>query len=325
MYATNGLESLLGISADQLSGKSFYYCIQENCLQEAIRCLESAKANDSIAYLRFWFRDPRLDEETDRDETMSDAPSSDMDDDDDGGVQLDNQMATDSSDYIAKSASSGFSSGRRTPSRRGGSIPDYDSNQSVGTRTNSKTPDSVFDEPATAESSNSSVPTQGSQDSRRERIRPPARQIELEAVVSCTSDGLVVILRGARPFVLDSLRQPTRFAEPTYRNGLFASPWANQPIMPSPEQAHHYSYSTSSQSTPPYTPLQGNANFTGPPSEDFMNSIREVAVFAWALTGINGSLSQYSRGKPKPGAQPFGGMPVWDPNAKDGEFETIQQ
>ena len=38
---------------------SFYYCIAENCLQDAIKCLENAKGNDSIAYLRFWFRDPR--------------------------------------------------------------------------------------------------------------------------------------------------------------------------------------------------------------------------------------------------------------------------
>ena len=325
MYATNGLESLLGIPADQLNGKSFYYCIQENCLQEAIRCLESAKANDSIAYLRFWFRDPRQDDRNDQDETMSDAHSTDADDDDDGGVQLDTHMDNDSSDYMAKSASSGLSSGRRTPSRRGVSIPDYDSTSSA--TTHSKTPESVFDEPATTESSNSSVPTQGSQSQNysREERQPPEREIELEAVVSCTSDGLVVILRGARPFVLDSLRQPPRIAEPMYQNGLFASPWANQPIMPTRELDQQNPYAASHQSIPTYSQnVQGNANLSGPATADFMNSIREVAVFAWALTGINGSLSQYSRGKPKPGAQPFNGMPVWDPNAQEGKHETIQ-
>ena len=55
MYATNGLTDTLGISADELIGKSFYYCIQENYLQDAVNCVERAKANDSIAYLRFWF------------------------------------------------------------------------------------------------------------------------------------------------------------------------------------------------------------------------------------------------------------------------------
>ena len=32
------------------------------CLRDAVRCLEGAKANDSIAYLRFWFHNPLLDE-----------------------------------------------------------------------------------------------------------------------------------------------------------------------------------------------------------------------------------------------------------------------
>jgi hypothetical protein len=46
-----------------------------------------------------------------------------------------------------------------------------------------------------------------------------------------------------------------------------------------------------------------------------MNTIREVAVFAWSLTGINGSLAQYSRGTPSGESQPPGGMPIWDPSS----------
>jgi hypothetical protein len=61
MYATGGLAEVLGITGEDLRGKSFYYCIHRNCLRDAIRCLENAKANDSIAYLRFWWRDPRED------------------------------------------------------------------------------------------------------------------------------------------------------------------------------------------------------------------------------------------------------------------------
>ncbi|OCL06179.1 hypothetical protein AOQ84DRAFT_248342, partial [Glonium stellatum] len=62
MYATNGIEQIIGIAGEAMKGRSFYYCIQENCLEDAVRCLETAKGNDSIAYLRFFFRDPRQDD-----------------------------------------------------------------------------------------------------------------------------------------------------------------------------------------------------------------------------------------------------------------------
>lgn len=55
-----------------------------------------------------------------------------------------------------------------------------------------------------------------------------------------------------------------------------------------------------------------------------MASIREVAVFAWALTGINGSLERYTRGTPSGESQPPGGFPIWDPNANAGP-ETIER
>jgi hypothetical protein len=47
-----------------------------------------------------------------------------------------------------------------------------------------------------------------------------------------------------------------------------------------------------------------------------MNSIREVAVFAWSLAGINGNIASYGRGIPKGEAQPPGGLPIWDPYAQ---------
>jgi hypothetical protein len=43
-----------------------------------------------------------------------------------------------------------------------------------------------------------------------------------------------------------------------------------------------------------------------------MRSIRDVAVFAWAVTGINGTLAHYSQGRPRRGAQPVDGLPVWE-------------
>lgn len=86
MYATSGLQEVIGISAETMRGRSFYYCIAENCLQDAVKCLENAKGNDSVAYLRFWFRDPRQDDQPpppdeDSDEEMTTDTST-------GGVDL---------------------------------------------------------------------------------------------------------------------------------------------------------------------------------------------------------------------------------------------
>src|SRR6202035_2650967 len=92
MYATNAVTSILGITPEQFDGKSFYECIQENCLADAIRCLESAKANDSIAYLRFWHRDPRRQEDL-QDQQMREASRSSGSEG--GGVQLNQPMDVD--------------------------------------------------------------------------------------------------------------------------------------------------------------------------------------------------------------------------------------
>ena len=321
MYATNGLEHLLGISSNALHGKSFYYCIQENCLPEAIRVLESAKANDSIAYLRFWFRNPGTDDLGDQDEAMSDAASADNDDDDDGGVQLTNGMDTDTSDYAVRSTSSGFTSSQDqnglSPPRNGHNV--HASNSS-GSSASGHRPSAIFDHPSAAASSASSLPAQVAEEERRQR-----RDVELEAVVSCTSDGLVVILRAARPLVLSSIRESTRVSEPRYKNGLFASPWGSETIIPNahPQGTEEINASYRTSGAPA---VGGNGqvvamNPPGPPTEDFMNTIREVAVFAWALTGINGSLAQYSRGTPMPGAQPYSGMPVWEHDVTNGDVD----
>lgn len=329
MYATNGLANILGISATELNGKSFYYCIQENCLQEAVRCLESAKANDSIAYLRFWYRDPRMEVPPDSDETMSDAVSSDIDDDE-GGVRLGSHMDTDSS---VDGASSGNSSSRHptgyaTGSARLNQFVDPSSRSSSGNSidSDSTAADALFDQPRTLHSSTSSLPyplncneTYGSRTNGTARApSTPPKQIELEAVVSCTSDGLVVILRAARPIFPQPVLAPNVAPTAVYANGLFASPWAHQPILP-----HMYPRPPCL----PYTPTAYNnalpaggpnplpfapSAISGPPTYDFMQSIREVAVFAWSLVGINGSLAQYSRGKPTGESQPPGGLPSMD-------------
>ena len=327
MYATNGLAQVLGITANELVGKSFYFCIQENCLQEAVHCLESAKANDSIAYLRFWYRDPREGDTADQDETMSDAATSD--DDDDDCVNLNDPMETYNSDHGVTSgarsrSSTNPGSNRSNHSYRGSPSMETNSRSSSGNSTDLDVDhtDAIFDRSRAAESSSSDI------SSNRESSR---HLIELEAVVSCTSDGLVVILRSARPLAPPSMPPQDSIAAPApvYTNGLFASPWAVQPIMPANYQPYQYTHFTDTVHTQPRpiqahpTPFRTNPVARGPLDEDFMNSIREVAVFAWSLTGINGSLAQYGRGKPSGEAQP-NELPIWDPGSSSRSAGKLQ-
>ncbi|KAI9848868.1 MAG: hypothetical protein M1837_006384 [Sclerophora amabilis] len=301
MYATTALSTVLGVTADEANGKSFYECIQENCLPEAIRCLEGAKANDSIAYMRFWFRDPR--QEDQQDEAMTDAVSS-SDEDEDGGVHLDGHFDpthSDGSSYQDRDA------GQNSRSSSG------DSTDLEGTSRHA-----IFGRSKGSDSSASSLPSsadgqdQGSPTRRQQAFEPPGAPIEIEAVVSCTSDGLVVILRRARPIIPDAA-DPTA-APVEYRNGLFASPWAAPPIMPPAsvaQQAFTGSFLPDLAAAQQGAPIKSASGGAG--SDTFMRSIREVAVFAWSLTGINGSLAQYGRGKPTGESQPPDGFPIWDP------------
>lgn len=312
MFATSGVSTILGLAPEQLTGKSFYYCITENCLRDAVTCLESAKANDSIAYLRFWYRDPTKSSSRAPSESMPDV--SDSDEEDEGGVRLGsvsrssvemqdavqpstevNQPPPNSTDIFptlnghveaddsqpngthSANGSLGLPSEDRTRSSSGNST-DLDGNAN----------DAIFDPPMLQRSNSSYTPVD----------EDP--MIEVEAVISCTSDGLVVVLRRARPLAPSALGE----MEPTsFENGLFASPWATNPIMPPKLQ----------QTTK--APQMSFPAMQEPVEAGFMAAIRDVAVFAWSLTGINGSLSEYGRGKPSGEALPPGGLPIWDPNA----------
>lgn len=327
VYATNGLADVLGLSANELIGKSFYYCIQENCLREAVKCLESAKTNDSIAYLRFWFRDPRQDDRMDHDEHMSDGHSS-GDEDETGGVHLSELMDHDGSENAVVSESS---SSMRSFVERDRTRPVNDTSLNPNSRTSSdnstnmdrNSNDGIFDQPAGGQSRTSSISTPDDSAASNISWSRLSSQIELEAVVSCTSDGLVVILRRAKPFVSHiSQSQPTSdVVDHPFANGFFASPWASDPILPSIDRPQRTLPNLQQPSRFPIQPWAVQASAAaaqGPAPEDFMNSIREVAVFAWSLTGINGSLEQYARGTPTGESQPPGGLPIWEPNFKPG-------
>jgi len=293
MYATSGIEQIVGISGEEMKGRSFYYCIALNCLTEAVRCLESAKGNDSIAYMRFMFRDPRQEDPPDmtssgsEDDEMTDATSDEDDESVDGGVRLGGQ-----------SSSSGMRSGQQSSGSPWNSEepPANLRTESADSTNPADTHRRVFGEDPRRHSSISS--TGGS---------PSVHQngdIELEAVISCTTDGLVVCLRRARPMMPGAVTM----SQPTDQyTGIYAAPWATQPVFhPAPPQMPPY----------PLGAQHPSMLHTGPSMEfqnAFMQSIRDVAVFAWALTGINGSLAAYARGTPKGESQPPDGFPVWNP------------
>ncbi|KAF2877497.1 hypothetical protein BDV95DRAFT_601884 [Massariosphaeria phaeospora] len=290
MYATSGVEQILGISSEEMKGLSFYYCIQENCLVDAVRALESAKGNDSIAYLRFFFRDPRQGEQADgassesEDDIMTDITGSD-DDESEAGAG-----------YGGPSDPSGRPSNSRSHlsnSLSNSSDEPLNSRNDSSNNTHTSDPQRA----SAARSSSSSLPAGSPQSEAREE------PIEIEAVVSCTSDGLVVCLRRARPMVPGIL--PT--AQPANYNGIFVAPWAPQPVF-QPQLPQPLPYPLGAQH--PAMAQVPSAAF----QNAFMQSIRDVAVFAWALTGINGSLADYSVGKPKGNSQPPEGFPIWDPS-----------
>ncbi|KAF2795911.1 hypothetical protein K505DRAFT_238939 [Melanomma pulvis-pyrius CBS 109.77] len=286
MYATSGIEQIIGISSEAMKGRSFYSYIQDSCLADAVRCLESAKGNDSIAYMRFFFTDPRDNEapEESTSESEDDIMTDVVDSEDESGGGTDRGMpftsAAESSNTRSNPSNNTVSSGAALP-------------QTVRA-------DSGDSTQSAARSSTSSLPF-GSPPSERLEDR-----IELEAVVSCTSDGLVVCLRRARPAIPTAMPA----AQPAYPNGIFAAPWAPEPVFapslpqqpPFPLGARH-----------PDMMAAGGHNY----HSDFMQSIRDVAVFAWALTGINGSLAEYSRGNPVGESQPPDGFPIWDPAPRE--------
>jgi hypothetical protein len=181
MYATHAVEDLFGIRPDDMVGKSFFECIQEPFLQNAVNALDRAKENNSIAYLVFTWRDPRP--------------------------------------YC----------GRRCAEQR----------NSVGWN----------------DEDDEEIHSSGSEYEDEDLEQP---LIFVEAVVSCTSDGLVAVLR--------HLRFPSGAItlSPTSHD-YCASPWAAAPLMP---------------------PQISNI--------DFMETIRQVAVFAWCVQSLNESIRQYA-------------------------------
>lgn len=324
MFATNAVSTILGLQPEEIKDKSFYECIQENCLQDAIQCLESAKANESIAYLRFSFRDPRTDDDDEERDHVSedeeDHVSEDEEEDEDGeddeeesnaSTELDDQMDMDEDeipvdikgedDLMVEDAKvappSTFRSTLR--SRKAHPFP-----YPPGTH--------AYRAPLTTHLSGTTPqaePCLPPRRPRRSRSREPPASFELEAVVSCTSDGLVVVLRKARPPI--PAPHPPLVPTLSFENGLFAAPWGQRPIHPYFPPDLLYTFRP--PLLPKYMPLRENVKAAGgPPLDQLMTSIRDVAVFAWALVGINGNIAEHAHGLPKGGTRSGEGLDGWD-------------
>lgn len=183
------------------------------------------------------------------------------------------------------------------------------------------THEAIFGEPAHHPRSSSASSVAQSSDGINGQRSPLASPIELEAVISCASDGLVVCLRRARPMIPPPTHRPAR---PMYENGLFAAPWGENPMIPSPElRPAQPSTSNFNQPAVPQA-AQRHTKVGGPSSQDFMSVIREQAIFAWALTGINGTLQKFGSGIPLGDSIPQP-LNIWknDDQSPDGSVKGL--
>jgi PAS domain S-box-containing protein len=290
MYATSGVQDVIGIHGEDMKGRSFYFCIAEGCLEDAVRCLETAKGNDSIAYLRFLFRDPRQDDEA----SASDTPSqSDTD------AEMTDAGASESETGSAHSSGIAGAAGSASDEPLGHHQQSAEGSRSISNASNGQ---SVSESVVTSPTSSAGQP------------------IELEAVVSCTSDGLVVVLRRARPavesIIYDTI-MPSQSVPQPY-TGYFAAPWGLQPIyQPYPPAGFGpmaYPGMPQMYGGPPPMPPAPVQNSDGLEQQSFLRAIQECGVFAWDLVGINGTLADVARGQPAGQAAPPDGPAVWAPS-----------
>jgi hypothetical protein len=287
MFATSGVSSILGVTPQQLVSKSFYYCIDERCLRDAVRCIETAKANDSIAYLRFWYRDPLLGDGN-SDVHMSDSDSHDEEnvDDEDCGDESDdersdgvggNRSINSSGSDIARSNSGrsldsvGKYSGESPFSRR------YPLHRSPGYNQDRRSLDRLHPEHNPQAATGRPTSDDGE------------RPIEIEAVVSCSSDVLLVVLRRARPPIPQSVPHD---GHPVYANTLLTPPPSINPTVP---QDSNYGYTQTGLHSSSSSSV---ASSGGPEPQRFMETVRDVAELTGGVIGMNGSLEKLGRGQP---------------------------
>ena len=258
MYATNGVSEILGMHPNALISQSFYYCIQEECLRDAIRCLEGAKANDSIAYLRFWFRNPLPNAQTER------------------PIELEAVVSCTSDGLVVILRRARAPIPTATPSITAAPA------QTSGIFAAPWAPSPVYSYGGPPQ-----PPIQASV--------PVARQPEHRSTLCRESLASGSTGSQAYPEVKTTL----------CREGMKSSSG----------DASDSGYVSGKSSE-----AHGGPGETGPHSSRLMDTIREVAVFAWGIVGINRGLEQYKCGTPTGNAHPGDQMDV-DPIKKEEEEE----
>lgn len=250
MYATNGVAEILGMHPTQLISQSFYYCIQEECLSDAIRCLEGAKANDSIAYLRFWFRNPLQN-------AQNNAP-----------IELEAVVSCTSDGLVVIL--------RRARAPIPGATPSIapTPGQTSGIFAAPWAPSPVFSYGATPR-----LP--------HPALAPVARQPENRTLCR---DAVASSSAGPHP--------PQPEVKTTLcRDGMESSSGSASDSVYGSDTTHR---------------APGGPGATGPHSSRLMDTIRDVAVFAWGIVGINRGLEQFKTGTPTGNAHPGDEMDVDD-------------
>lgn len=286
MFATSGVASILGVTPQQLVSKSFYYCIDERCLRDAVRCIETAKANESIAYLRFWYRNPLLGD-GDSDVQMMDSESADEEEEED--VEDEDHSDDDGSDTMSANRSIisfGSDIARSDSNSSGRSLDSVGkiSSESPSSRypMHRSTPGSIPDRrPPPGGTSHPTAGTPASRDGDR--------PIEIEAVVSCSSDVLLVVLRRARPPIPQSM---PRDGHPIYANTLLTPPPSTNPTVQL-DSGYGHTQNASYPLSSPSPSLPG-----GPEPGEFMETVRGVAELTGGVIGINESLEKPGRWNP---------------------------
>ena len=203
MYATNGVTSILGATPEQLKGKSMYEIVQGDCIPEAICRLEGVKANDSIAYLRFWRRVPCQDE--DFHEEMHEA--SQRNDLENRGSVIPDHMHV-NADTVVESGDlthlALLKSRNGEPSTSTALNRSLDRPRRVPGEGTALESDAAHATLSQGQASHSSTPSFLAPTTLCQRRQPPRflriddKPNEIEAMISCTSDGLVVVLRAGR-------------------------------------------------------------------------------------------------------------------------------
>ncbi|RPA87496.1 hypothetical protein BJ508DRAFT_320509 [Ascobolus immersus RN42] len=245
LYSTEAVTDMLGISPEDLAGKSFLECIDEQDVMRATEVIERAKENDSITYLRFRWRDPRGPVVRRRLGSTQES-------------RIGATHANGNHSRATANGGNGNSSSTRITNQNGAGTTSRGNHQEESDLEESTDEEDEEEEEEEVDPEEEHVEEEEDDDDdfhTRRRPPPMFQAITVECVISCTSDGLVAVLRRSRALEAE--------------HAAYA-PWALHPVVPSPSEPT----------------LAGG---------DFMECIRQIAAFAWNCAAIQSDVRQYAK------------------------------